>query len=205
MGGEAGNTIYDPTLEHIFVAVQARKQVVEIDPRMDRVIARHALAAATQPHGMVLDAPGRLLFIANEGSATLLTFDLRTMRVIDRRRVGQDPDVLAFDPVSKRLYVSSESGLVSVFTEQDRRLVHEGDITMPHAHTVSVDPRTHLVYFPLQDVDGRPMLRIMIGRHTFTGDALLRRFPARLGLRPRRVLGEMQQRRAHRAYREIDP
>jgi len=32
---------------------------------------------------------------------------------------------------------------------------------MPHAHTVSVDTDTHLVYFPLQDIDGHPILRIM--------------------------------------------
>jgi hypothetical protein len=33
--------------------------------------------------------------------------------------------------------------------------------SMPHAHTVSVDPETHLVYFPLHDVDGHPVPRIM--------------------------------------------
>ena len=32
---------------------------------------------------------------------------------------------------------------------------------MPHAHTVCVDPDTHLVYFPLQNVNGHPVLRIM--------------------------------------------
>jgi len=36
-------------------------------------------------------------------------------------------------------------------------------LTMPHAHTVAMDPRTHLVYFPLQEAKGRPVLRIMIG------------------------------------------
>jgi len=32
---------------------------------------------------------------------------------------------------------------------------------MPHAHTVFVDPETHLVYFPLENVNGHPVLRIM--------------------------------------------
>jgi hypothetical protein len=32
---------------------------------------------------------------------------------------------------------------------------------MPHAHTVSVDPKTHLVYFPLENAGGKPLLRIM--------------------------------------------
>jgi hypothetical protein len=32
---------------------------------------------------------------------------------------------------------------------------------MPHAHSVSVDQGTHLVYFPLENVAGKPLLRIM--------------------------------------------
>jgi len=164
LGGEAGNTIYDPGSRHVLVAVQTRDELVEIDPRTDRVIARHALSGAAHPHGMALDAVHRLLFVANEGNVTLLTVDLGSMQVVETHRVGEDPDVLAFDPAWGRLYVASESGAVSVFTVRNRRLVHDGDLRMPHAHTVSADPRTHLVYFPLQDVNGRPRLRIMSAR-----------------------------------------
>jgi DNA-binding beta-propeller fold protein YncE len=161
LGGGAGNTVYDPGSRHVLVTVQTRHELVEIDPTSDRVVARHALPGASRPHGMSLDAAERLLFVANEGNATLQTVDLRTMKVVGHQPVGDDPDVLAFDPTRKRLYVAAESGVVAVFTERDRRLVREGAVTMPHAHTVWVDPRTHLVYFPLQDVGGRPVLRIM--------------------------------------------
>ena len=165
LGGEAGNTIYDPGSGHILVAVQSRNEVVAIDPRTDRVIARHRLPGASHPHGMSLDVGGRLLFVANEGNATLLIVDLRTMSVMGHVPVGNDPDVLAFDPEWHRLYVAAESGDVTVFTERKGGLTLFGRITMPHAHTVSVDPRTHLVYFPLQDIGGRPLLRIMAARH----------------------------------------
>jgi DNA-binding beta-propeller fold protein YncE len=88
--------------------------------------------------------------------------DLNSMKVLSIHDVGQDPDVLAFDPGLKRLYVSAESGTVSVFEERKARelrvLAH---FHMPHAHTVSVDPKTHLVYFPLENINGRPLLRIM--------------------------------------------
>ncbi len=69
--------------------------------------------------------------------------------------------MLAFDPALKLLYVSAESGQVTVFRVSGKALVSLGGMSMPHAHTVSVDPETHLVYFPLQDVGGRPVLRIM--------------------------------------------
>jgi len=165
LGGEAGNTVYDPGSGHSLVAVQTRNEVIAIDPRTDRVIARHHLQGSSHPHGMSLDVGGRLLFVANEGNATLLIVDLRTMSVIGHVPVGKDPDVLAFDPEWHRLYVSAESGDVTVFRERNGGLTLYGRITMPHAHTVSVDPRTHLVYFPLQDVEGHPLLRIMAARH----------------------------------------
>jgi hypothetical protein len=31
----------------------------------------------------------------------------------------------------------------------------------PHAHVVAVDTSTHRSYFPLKDIDGHPVLRIM--------------------------------------------
>jgi len=161
LGGEAGNTIYDPGSHHILVAVQTSNEVVEIDPRTDRVIARHPLAGAGHPHGMAVDASRRLLFVVNEGNATLQTVDLRTMKIVATDAVGEDPDVLAFDPGWQQLYVSSESGGVSVFSEHAGKLVLRGNLDLPHAHTVSVDPRTHLLYLPLQNVDGHPLLRIM--------------------------------------------
>ena len=91
----------------------------------------------------------------------LAVVDLNTMKVLATHPVGEDPDVLAFDPGLKLLYVSAESGHVTVFRVSGKTLVSLGGFAMPHAHTVSVDPETHLVYFPLQDVDGRPILRIM--------------------------------------------
>jgi DNA-binding beta-propeller fold protein YncE len=161
LGGEAGNTLYHPRSGRVLVAVQTRNEVVEIDPASDRVTARHRLEGAAHPHGMSLDPAAELLFVANEEDATLLVVDLKRWKVVQRHSVGEDPDVLAFDPVLRRLYVASESGTVSVFSERDAALLHLGDVSMPHAHTVAVDPRTHLVYFPLQSVDGRPVLRIM--------------------------------------------
>jgi DNA-binding beta-propeller fold protein YncE len=162
--GEAGNTLYDPGSGHILVAVQTKNEVVEIDPKADRIVARHELPGSAHPHGMSLDVADRLLFVASEETATLQTVDLKTWNVIDRHAVGEDPDVLAFDPGWRRLYVAAETGLVTVFTAHNRRLALDGQVKMPHAHTVAVDPRTHLVYFALQDVEGHPLIRIMSAR-----------------------------------------
>ena len=168
LGGEAGNTVYDPGARRILVAVHGKNELVSIDPASAKIVARTPLPGIANPHGVALDVDGRLAFVAGEANAALAVVDLTTMRLLETHKVADDPDVLAFDPVWRRLYVSSESGGVTVFTEAaagaaDRRLVRDGEISMPHAHTVAVDARSHLVYFPLENVNGRPILRIMSG------------------------------------------
>ncbi len=161
LGGGAGNTVYDPGSGHILVAVHENNELVAIDPATAKIIGRYPVAGVESPHGVALDNAARLAFVADEENHTLAVVDLTSMRTLASYPIGKDPDVLAFDPRLKQLYVSAESGTVTVFRENSKSLVHTGTLHMPHAHTVCVDPDSHLVYFPLQNVDGRPLLRIM--------------------------------------------
>lgn len=161
LGGGAGNTVYDSGSGHILVAVHEKNELVEIDPASLQIIGHYPMTGIESPHGIALDQAGRLAFVAGEDNHMLAVVDLSTMKVLATHPVGKDPDVLAFDPGLKRLYVSAESGDVFVFREDGKTLVDEGHISIPHAHTVCVDPNTHLVYFPLESVDGHPLLRIM--------------------------------------------
>lgn len=160
LGGGAGNTVYDPGTGLILVAVHGVNQIVEIDPISLKIAGRYFLRGLENPHGIALDPADHIAFIAGEENHALAVFDLKSGKVLSVHQVGDDPDVLAFDPGLKRLYVSAESGTVTVFAWQAglRKL---GELNMPHAHTVAVDPQTHLVYFPLENLDGKPALRIM--------------------------------------------
>src|SRR5579863_3310180 len=161
LGGGAGNTVYDTGSGHILVAVHEKNELVAIDPATAKIIGRYPIPGIDSPHGIALDVTERLAFVAGEENHKLAVVDLTTMKVLAAHPVGKDPDVLAFDPGLKLLYVSAESGSVTVFREQGKTLMNEGSLFMPHAHTVSADPATHLVYFPLEDIDGHPVLRIM--------------------------------------------
>jgi hypothetical protein len=57
--------------------------------------------------------------------------------------------------------LSRPSGDVYVYRLRGRDLVLERRFSMPHAHTVAVDPDSHLAYFPLENIDGRPVPRII--------------------------------------------
>lgn len=161
LGGGAGNTVYDPGTGHILVAVHEKNELVSIDPATAKIVGHHPLPGIESPHGIALDVEARMAFVAGEENNKLAVLDLTHWKVLATYPVGKDPDVLAFDPGLKRLYVSAESGEITVFRENDKALVNVGTLSMPHAHTVAVDPKTHLVYFPLQNVDGHPLLRIM--------------------------------------------
>jgi DNA-binding beta-propeller fold protein YncE len=163
IGGEAGNPQFDPVSGCIVVAVQIRDRLVFIDPKTDKVIGAEDLPADCKgPHGFVIDAPRRLAFVSCEDNATLLVDDLRSSLVTRTNRVGDHPDVLAFDAGLGRLYVASEVGVVSIFKENGSALTSLGTYSAPHAHSVLVDPQTHLIYLPLQSVGGKPVLRIMM-------------------------------------------
>ncbi len=161
LGGGAGNTVYDAVSGHILVAVHGLNLLAVIDPATNQIINRLLLAGIQNPHGISVDTVERKAFVAGEENHSLAMVDLRAMKILSTYQVGKDPDVLAYDPGLKRLYVSAESGTVTIFQNNGESLTLLGSLEMPHAHTVSVDPKTHLVYFPLENVGGRPILRIM--------------------------------------------
>jgi DNA-binding beta-propeller fold protein YncE len=162
LGGEAGNTQYDSASHCVIVAVQTANQLAVIDPATATIVRRITLDRAVRyPHGVYIDAPHRLAFIAGQESATLGVLDLQTMQLRQVLPIGNDPDVLAFDSTLGRLYVAAESGVVAVFAEQDGSLTQLGWYRTPWAHTVAVDPGTHRVYLPLANVNGHPVLRVL--------------------------------------------
>ena len=163
LGGGAGNSQYDSGADRIFVTVDGREELAEIDPNTDQIVGRYPLAGCKGSHGLLIDSEHHLAFAACEDNSKLVVFDLETKKATATLAVGADPDVLAFDPGLRRLYVSAESGVISIFDEHDRSLQKVGEgLFAPNAHSVAVDPSTHRVYFPLQNINGKPVLRIAV-------------------------------------------
>ena len=120
------------------------------------------MSGARGNHGLLIDAEHRLAFIACEGNDRLVVLDMRAMRVTSSFEVGKDPDVLAYDPSLHLLYVTGEAGVVSMFRVERSAVSKLGDGHVgPNAHVVAVDPDTHRAYFPLKNLEGRTMLRIL--------------------------------------------
>ncbi|MGH9819865.1 MAG: YncE family protein [Pyrinomonadaceae bacterium] len=163
LGGQVGNSQYDSVADRILVAVHGINQIVEIDPNTDKITANYPLPGCKDSHGLLIDDEDRLAFAACEANAKLAVVDLSKKEMTTLFPVGGDPDVLAFDPGLARLYVSAESGIVMIFQVRDRWPVNiAGGFFASNAHTVAVDGSTHRIYFPLENVGGKPVLRIVL-------------------------------------------
>ncbi len=163
IGGVVGNTHYDPVSRQIFTTDESANELVEINPSTMAITLRIKLPGCEGAHGFMIGKEPHEAYVTGEDNASLVVVDLANSRVTQRFSVGKEPDVLAIDSELHLLYLSSESGVVSMF-----RITKHGLSELCHgklwayAHTVSVDRVTHKVYFPLQDRNGAPDLRIMI-------------------------------------------
>jgi YVTN family beta-propeller protein len=167
VGGGAGNTQYDADSGHVLAAVHGRSYIADIDPVASRMASRIPLHGVHTCHGLLVASSLRLAFAACHGAGPLLVVvDLRSRLQTASLPLPDDVDVLAFDPGLQRLYAASEPGTVAVFAVSGDRAVTElgRGFVGPNAHSVAVDPTSHRVYFPLADVGGRPVLRVMDAR-----------------------------------------
>jgi Uncharacterized conserved protein len=161
VGGEVGNTQYDSVSGRVWIAVQTRDELAAIDPVTDSIVIRIALPGVERPHGVLIDSPRQLAYVAGEGNSRLGVVDLRSRSLLRSYQLPEDPDVLALDTERRLLFVAAESGSIAVFATRGDSLIPLRTYRTPHAHSIAIDPATHLLYIPLEDLAGRPVLRIM--------------------------------------------
>lgn len=160
LGGEVGNVAYDPVTDRMVVAVQGRNDLAVIDPVSFTVTERISTPGCDRPHGQALDVTDRVMFVGCEANATMVTVDLTKRVVIDHGVVGETPDVVAYDPGARRVYVAAESGVVSVFDHDRGHLSPRGSAHLADgAHSIALDPATHHTYLPIpKGSNGSPVL-----------------------------------------------
>jgi DNA-binding beta-propeller fold protein YncE len=162
LGTQVGEAVYDPTSGDVLVAVDRPDELVAVDASTGAVRGHSLLPGCVGPHGVAVDGPAGVAFVACQTNHRLAMVDLHRSTQQFLGEVDGTPDGIADDPGLHRLYVAAESGVVSVFDTDQGRLRKRGQGRLErHAHSVVVDPETHEVDFPLESVGGHPTLRIM--------------------------------------------
>lgn len=163
IGGRVGNTHYDPASNLIYTADESANELTEINPSTLEITGRIKLPGCGGAHGFTIGEMPHYAYVTGEDNSSLVVVDLANRKVIQTFAVGSGPDVLAIDDGLNLLYVASESGVITIFKIGGARISKLCEWKLwAHAHTVSVDQATHMVYFPLQDFNDVPTLKIML-------------------------------------------
>jgi len=161
---ETGMPQYDPVSRKVYINLQDQNIFAVIDPANDQVVARYPVGRCKGNHGMALDPEHHRAFLSCEENELMTVFDLDKNTPIAFLPLASGPDVIKFDPGLGRIYVACYSGAISVFHRDDadhyRKLE---DFRVQHAvHSLAVDLKTHRVYTPEQEEDGKPVARMVV-------------------------------------------
>ena len=161
---ETGMPQYDPVARKVYVNLQDQNIFAVIDPSTDEVVGRYPVGKCKGNHGMALDPEHHRAFLSCEGNELMTVFDLDKNTPVAFLPLAGGPDVIKFDPGLQRIYVACYTGAISVFHEDDadhyRKLE---DFRVQHAvHTVAVDLKTHRLYTPEQEEDGKSVARMVV-------------------------------------------
>ena len=161
---ETGMPQYDPVARKVYVNLQDRNIFAVIDPATDEVVGRYPVGRCDGNHGMTLDPEHHRAFLSCEENDLMTVLDLDKHEPIAYLPMADDPDVIKFDPGLGRIYVACYSGPISVFHQDDPEHHRKmEDFKVPHAvHSLAVDPRTHRVYTPEQEENGKPVARMVV-------------------------------------------
>jgi DNA-binding beta-propeller fold protein YncE len=156
---ETGMPQYDPVARKVYVNLQDQNIFAVIDPVTDKVVGQ-----CKGNHGMVLDPEHHRAFLACEENNLMTVFDLDKHAPIAFLLLADGPDVIKFDAGLGRIFVACYSGALSVFHQDDpdhyRKLE---DFRVQHAvHSLAIDSKTHRVYTPEQEEDGKPVARMIV-------------------------------------------
>jgi DNA-binding beta-propeller fold protein YncE len=136
--------IYDPTVDVFFVNIADPPSIVMVDAEQADVIARQIPIPAAGPHGLDVDAAGRLYCACDAGR--LFVLEPPDYDAVADLSLAGTPDVIFLDRSLAHLYVAiGEPGLIEVFDVADRRPI-DAVSTEPGTHTIGFDQDEHRVY-----------------------------------------------------------
>jgi YVTN family beta-propeller protein len=141
----------------IYVNVEDKSEIAEIDSEKLSVITRWPLAPCEEPSGLAMDTAARRLF-AGCHNKMMAVVDANTGKVIATPAIGEGVDANAFDPVTKFAFASCGEGVLTVVHEDspDKFSVVENVPTQRGARTMALDPKTHEVYLVTAEFGPRP-------------------------------------------------
>ncbi len=151
LGGKPESAVVDGR-GRVFVDIEDRNEVVEIDLATGTVVARIALAGCEEPAGLGMDLAKRRLFVGCRNQR-MVVVDADRRSVVASLPIGAGVDATAFDSGRGVAISSQGDGTVAIVGEggDGRFVVRQTVATRRGARTMAVDPATHRIYLVTAD------------------------------------------------------
>lgn len=131
----------------VFVNIEDRGEIVQIDAKTMAVIRRWSIAPCESPTGLALDGAHRRLFSVCRNQRMVVSDALKG-KVIGSVPIGQGVDAARFDPASQLAFASNGEGSITVVREvtPDSFVVAQTITTKRGARTMEIDLATHHLF-----------------------------------------------------------
>ena len=140
---------------HVYVNVEDKSQLLEIDAQKLSVLHRWPLAGCKEPSGLAIDQRNRRLFSVC-GNKKMMVVNADTGKVVATPAIGEDPDAAGFDPDTQLVFSSNgESGDLTVIHQDsaDKYSVVDTVPTKKYARTMAIDLKTHNIFLSIADFE----------------------------------------------------
>ncbi len=145
---------------HVFVNIEDKALVVQIDVAHGAVSASWPLAPCVEPTGIALDVTRHRLFSVCHNQKLIVT-DAASGKRVAELLIGKHADAVAFDAATGLVFSSNgDSANVTVIKAEtaDRYSVQGSLASAPGAKTMAFDPATHRLYVPALTASGLQVL-----------------------------------------------
>jgi YVTN family beta-propeller protein len=148
VGGRLESAVADGA-GHMFICVQDKNEVVQIDSISNKVLARWPVGPGKAPTALAIDNQRMRLF-AGCGNQQMVVLDAKTGTILGATTIGKNVDGVAFDPSLRFAVSANGDGTASVVKETGTGKFETIQTlkTTPGAKTIIVDPKTHQFLLP---------------------------------------------------------
>jgi DNA-binding beta-propeller fold protein YncE len=142
---------------HLFVCVEDRHVVVQIDTMTNKPLADWTLGTAQGPTGLAIDTQRMRLYVGCLGGDQMVILDAKTGTILGTTPIGRDVDGVAFDPSLQFAVSANGDGTASVVKETATGKFETVQTvrTTSGAKTIAIDPTTHQFLLPCNVPDGK--------------------------------------------------
>ncbi|WP_201315612.1 YncE family protein [Dyella sp. EPa41] len=141
---------------HVFVNIEDRAELVEIDSRANKVLASWKLGTCESPSGLAIDNTHHRLFSVCDNQQMAVT-DASSGKLVATVSIGDGPDAVVYDAGTATVFSSNgESGNITAVHQDDadHYRVAQTIATQPSARTLTLDPKLHRLYLSAAKLAG---------------------------------------------------